>query len=145
LSSLRILKIDWGAWWRLPRKLRFLLAGGYNTVFGYLVFGALFFALGKTISYLLIALLAHLISLVNAFVVHRRLVFRSTGQWRASFIRFNLSQLSSLAFGMTCLYALVEFGRIKPLAAQALAMMITVPLTYLLHRRFSFGDRSATR
>lgn len=145
MSGPAILKIDWGAWWRLSRKLRFLLAGGYNTVFGYLVFGALFFALGKTISYLLIALLAHLISLVNAFLVHRHLVFRSTGQWQASFIRFNVSQLSSLAFGMICLYTLVEFARIKPLAAQALAMAITVPPAYLLHRWFSFSDRSAAR
>jgi putative flippase GtrA len=140
LSSLPILKADWGAWWNLPRKIRFLLAGGYNTVFGYLVFGALFLALGKVINYLLIALLAHLISLVNAFLVHRHLVFRSSGQWLASFIRFNLSQLSSLAVGMVCLYTLVEAARISPLAAQAVAMMITVPLAYLLHRWYSFGN-----
>jgi putative flippase GtrA len=133
-----IVKIDAQVWWRLPQKIRFLVVGGYNTVFGYLVFAALYLALGHRIHYLIVGSLAHLIALVNAFVVHRRLVFGSTGQWYSSFFRFSISQLAAFCVGLCGLYVLVEFVRLRPLWAQALVTSMSVALTYCLHRYFSF-------
>jgi putative flippase GtrA len=135
------LKIEWRAWWRLPQQVRFLLAGGYNTVFGYLVFSALYLSIGRWIHYLVVALLAHLIAVISAFVVHRRLVFRSIDRWQTSFIRFNVSQLAALGCGMAGLYLLVQFGHFNPLLAQALIISFTVSLTYVLHRHYSFRHR----
>lgn len=136
------MKIERQSWWRLPQQLRFLLAGGYNTLFGYLAFGVLFLLLGRRLHYLVIGILAYIISLVSAFVVYRHLVFRSTDLWHKSFVRFNLSQLFALGFGMAGLYALVEFGHLNPLLAQALVMIASVLLTYVLHRFFSFRART---
>ena len=126
------------SWWQLPQQFRFLLAGGYNTVFGYLMFSGLYLLCGEQVHYLIIAVLAHGIAVINAFIVHRRLVFRSLEPWFTSFVRFNVSQLAALAFGITCLYALVSYGRIRPLVAQAIVTTVSVLLTYLLHSRFSF-------
>ena len=137
-----ILKIKWQAWWRLPRQLRFLLAGGYNTIFGYFVFSGLFLLLGQRIHYLVIGCLAHVIAVVNAFVVHRRLVFRSVDRWQPSFFRFCFSQLVAFVFGITSLFGLVEFGHFSPLLAQALVTVSSVLLTYTLHRYFSFRDQN---
>ena len=126
------------SWWQLPQQFRFLLAGGYNTVFGYLVFSGLYLLIGRWIHYLIIAVLAHGIAVINAFLVHRHLVFRSSEPWLKSFLRFNVSQLTALGFGISCLYALVTFGRFQPLVAQAIVASVSVVLTYLLHSRFSF-------
>jgi putative flippase GtrA len=139
------LKIEWQAWWRLPRQWRFLLAGGYNTVFGYCVFTGLFVLAGEKIHYLVIAAIAHVIAVISAFVVHRRLVFRSTAPWQPSFFRFCLSQLAAFILGIIGLYGLVEFGHFNPLLAQAAITVISVALTSTLHRRFSFPDAPGER
>jgi putative flippase GtrA len=132
---------DWQAWWRLPQQFRFLLAGAFNTGAGYILFSGMFLLFGRWIHYLLIALVAHMLSVVNAFIVHRKLVFRSTEKWQHSFVRFNLSQIVSLGLGMAALYVLVEFAKWGPLRAQALVTIFSVMLNYLLHRFFSFRKR----
>jgi putative flippase GtrA len=132
------LKIDQQTWWRLPLQLRFLLAGGYNTLFAYAMFGALFLLFGRQLHYLLIGLITNVVAVISAFVVHRNFVFRSTDRWQTSFIRFYLSQLVALGFGMVGLYGLVEFARFNPLVAQAVIIVLSVVLTYVLHRHFSF-------
>ena len=126
------------SWWRLPQKYRFLLAGGYNTVFGYLVFSGLYLLVGQQVHYLIVAVLAHGIAVISAFIVHRVLVFRSSEPWLGSFLRFNASQLATLGFGIIGLYALITYGRLRPLVAQAIVTTASVLLTYLLHSRFSF-------
>ena len=131
-------KNEWQAWWRLPQQIRFLAAGAFNTGVGYALFSTLFLLFGQWVHYLLIGLAAHAIAVVNAFVVYRTLVFRSTERWHMSFIRFNLSQLVGLAFGMASLYTLVEFFGWSPLFAQAVVTLLSVVLNYLLHRYFSF-------
>jgi putative flippase GtrA len=129
------------AWWRLPQQVRFLAAGGFNTAVGYALFSVMFLLFGRWVHYLLIGLAAHMIAVVNAFVVHRKLVFRSTDDWWPAFVRFNVSQVVSLTFGMAALYSLVEFARWNPLLAQLAATVVSVVLNYLLHRYFSFRKR----
>lgn len=138
-----MMQLSWESWWRLPLKLRFVLAGGYNTAFGYLLFSAMFLLAARWVHYLVIALAAHALSVVNAFVVHRKLVFRATDDWRPAFFRFNVSQVVSLTFGMAALYSLVEFGHCNPLAAQFAVTIASVALNYLLHRHFSFRKAAA--
>jgi putative flippase GtrA len=119
-----------------------MLAGAYNTAFGYLAFTVLFLLLHTRIHYLGIAVLCQAVSLTSAFIVHRRLVFLSREPWQSSFVRFNLSQLAAFLFGTAGLYALVRFGRLSPLFAQALLIGPAVLLTYTLHRCFSFRSGS---
>jgi putative flippase GtrA len=127
-------------WWKLPRELRFVLAGAYNTAFGYGLFAALFLLLGTRVHYLAISILCQVVSLTSAFIVYRRWVFKSRERWHLSFIRFTFSQLLAIAFGTLGLYALVRFGHLAPLFAQALVIAAAVFLSYLLHRYFSFRD-----
>lgn len=130
----------WRAWWRLRQQWRFLLVGAFNTLFGYLLFSGLFLLFGKWLHYLIIGVIAHAIAVCNAFIAYRTLVFPSNDRWHASFVRFNLSQLVGLGFGMSGLYALVEFGHMNPLLAQALITTLLVILSYTLHRFFSFQN-----
>lgn len=126
------------AWWALPRQMRFLIAGGFNTALGYAIFAALYWLLARRIGYLAVAVVAHFIAMTCAFTVHRTLVFASTAPWMPSFARFNLSQLLALCLGLTALYILVELAHLNPLLAQACVLTVSVAVTYLLHSRFSF-------
>jgi len=133
-----ILKNRWHTWWLIRQQWRFLLVGAFNTLMGYLIFSGLFLLFGKWVHYLLIGLVSHVIAVTIAFAAHRFLVFRSTDRWQGSFVRFNLSQLVALGFGMSGLYVLVEFGHFNPLAAQAVITILAVALSYALHRFFTF-------
>jgi putative flippase GtrA len=132
-------------WWTLRHEVRFLIAGGYNTVFGYLVFTVLIELFGRQMNYLAIGCLAHGISVINAFLVHRRYVFGAAGRWPSSFLRFNISQLASFTFGIAALYLLVSGAGLSPVVAQAMVIGASVMISYLLHRYFSFrvGDDSS--
>jgi putative flippase GtrA len=133
------MKIERSDWWYVPQKLRFVAAGMYNTLFAYATFATLLLLAGQSVHYLVIAAVNHAIAVSNAFLLHRLLVFRSQEPWLPSFIRFNVSQLVTLAFGMAMLFSLVEYGKLRPLAAQSVVMVVSVVLSYLLHRNFSFA------
>lgn len=134
------MKVDAQIWWRLPLKIRFLVAGGYNTVFGYVVFAILFLLAGRRVHYLVIGAFAHVISLTSGFMVYRWLVFRSSDRWYLAFARFCVSQLATFGAGIAGLYGLVAFGHFQPLLAQACVTFFSVILTYTLHRHYSFRD-----
>jgi len=118
--------------------MRFLVAGGINTVVGYLTFSILYLLLERWVHYLAIGCLSQAIAVTSAFVVHRRLVFQCEDPWLPSFLRFNLSQLVSFAFGLAGLYGLVHFAQFPPLAAQAIVIVCSVVISYALHRYYSF-------
>jgi putative flippase GtrA len=141
MTSRPQLKIDSKVWWRLPQELRFLVAGAYNTVFGFLLFVAMYYAFGTRIGYLGVAALCYSVSLTSAFLVYRRLVFGATTAWQSSFLRFNLSQLAASFSGALGLFVLVHYVHINPVPAQAIVILVSVVVTYALHRYFSFRVR----
>ena len=127
--------------WRDSQGLRFIVIGAFNTVFGYAVFATLFLIAGRRVNYLLILVAAHFLSVANAFLWHRRVTFRSSSHWPAEFVRFNVSYLGTLAFGLVALRILVGGLGYDPLIAGAFVTVSTVLVSYVLHRRFSFSSR----
>ena len=123
--------------WR-SEKFRFLVVGAFNTIFGNLVFLALYHALGSEIHYLVISAIAHALSVIVAFAGQRTLVFHSTKPWPSEFIRYNISLLFSFLIGLLSLYVLVEFGGLKPTVGQALTVVFSIMVSYLAHRYYSF-------
>lgn len=127
--------------WSGNQQLRFVVVGVCNTAFGYACFAIIFLAAGNHLHYLLIQLIAHFLSVCNAFVWHRRVTFRSTSSWPKEFVRFNVSYLGALAFGLVAMPALVGGIGLDPLIAAAIVMIATVGLSYGLHKFFSFSPR----
>ena len=134
----RIVQGALGAW-RGDLRLRFLAVGVYNTVFGYGCYALLYLLASPRLHYLWIQLIAHFLSVANAFVAHRRVTFRSSAPWPTEFLRFNLSYLGALGGGMLAQWALVGGLGLHPLLGAALVTMLTVALSFGLHRRYSFG------
>lgn len=120
-------------------KLRYLLAGGYNIVFGYGLFAILILILGDHVHYLLILPVSHLIAVTNAYHAYRLFVFRDATRGMKSYLRFHSVYLGSLGFGMVGLPALVEIVGLSPILAQGILLVTTVVMSYILHKRFSFA------
>jgi putative flippase GtrA len=125
--------------WNNSQKLRFLILGAWNTLFGYAAFAVGYLLLNRWLQYIVIAVLAHGVAVTQAFLVHKFLVFRSPGPWPAEFARFNLTHLSTFAAGLAGLVILVDAFELHPLAAQAIVLAATVVVGYIAHARFSFN------
>lgn len=120
-------------------KLRFLLVGGYNTAFGYGLFTALILLAGDKIHYLVILPVSHVIAVTNAYFAYRLFVFLDASRGLRSYLRFHSVYLGSLGFGMVALPTLVEIVGLTPIFAQGIVLAVTVVLSYILHKRFSFA------
>lgn len=125
--------------WRHSRRLRFLVLGAWNTLFGYGMFVLGYLLLSQWLHYLAIALLAHALAVSQAFLTQRHLVFKSANPWLRDFLRFNLTHAGTLALGMAGLALLVDVFHLHPLLAQGIVLAITVIVSYVAHSRFSFA------
>ena len=77
-------------------------------------------------------------SVINAFLGHRYLVFRSQGSVVWEFMRFNLSYLGALLLGVAGMPFLIEVCGLYPLQAQAMLLVIGLTYSYLAHKYYSF-------
>jgi putative flippase GtrA len=127
--------------WDDSEKIRYLIVGGWNTLFGWGLFFALYALLGSRLNYLVIACMSHVVAVTNAFVCHRFLVFRSDSPWLPAYLRFNVTHLFSLLWGLAALAFLVQIAHLSPPIAQCFVLGSGLVLTYVLHRRFSFHVR----
>lgn len=127
--------------WSRSEKFRFLLIGGYNTVFGYLTFAAAYWFLHEQVHYVGLAVAAHFIAVSNSFLTQRHFVFRSSGSWSEEFLRFHVGYLAMLPVGIGLLAFFYEVVELPMLLAQGVALFVGVVLSYLMSRYFTFAAR----
>jgi putative flippase GtrA len=120
--------------------IKYLIAGGYNTVFGFLVFTALFLLLEHQVHYLFIAVITQVISITNAFLVYRYIVFKSTDNIIAEYLRIYVVYGLSFVLGILLLALLVELAHLHPVQAQFCVIVVTVIISYVGHSRFTFSQ-----
>lgn len=128
----------WKKYWHSQRSLRYVGVGLWNTAIGYGLFALCYTLLSPQFNYLLIAILSHMMGVSQAFITHRRWVFRSQGPWLHEYLRYHLAHLGALGFGLITLPLLVELAALEPLTAQALIVVVTVIGSYFVHRHFTF-------
>ncbi|HAM27484.1 MAG TPA: GtrA family protein [Microbacteriaceae bacterium] len=120
------------------RRVAFLIVGSVNTAVGYGWFVLFEFTIGRFWGYLASLAFAHVFSVLCAFVLYRRFVFRVRGHVWRDLGRFELVYLVSISINFVLLPLLVEFGHLPPLLAQALIIFVTTIISYFGHRGFSF-------
>jgi putative flippase GtrA len=133
--------------------VRFLLVGGFNTLFGYGVFALLNWWLTPLpYGYLLATLLSNLSAITVAFLGYKWFVFRTKGHYLREWVRcvgvYGTSMLISLA-GMAVLVPILRRQMARPQAsaylAAALMLVVTVALSFFGHRNISFREGLAAR
>lgn len=133
-------------WTRQQTKVRFVLVGIWNTLFGYLVFVACDFLFERFVSpryvaYMSAAVISNMLAILNAFLFHKRITFRSTVRGKAvwiEFVRFFSMYVFSMVLGLFMLPFFVEVFGIAPRISAALLIPITTVISYIGHSRFSF-------
>ena len=123
-------------WFKLNQKLRFLLVGGFNTVFAYLVFALLFAAIN--LPYLWALIIQYFITINVSVLTMRYYVFQSEGDFWKEFCKAWSVYIFMFLFNSVALTFLVEICNLNELYAQALYLVISTIITYILHKYFSF-------
>lgn len=124
--------------------LSFTWVGALNTALAYGVFVALAVVL-EQVHYLVVLALAFMASSVVSFLTQRYLVFKVKKFFCLDFFRFTLSGSVAVALNGLALVVLIEGFGFGVLLAQTVATGLSVPVSYFLHRFFSFSRRSSTR
>ncbi|GAA1946082.1 GtrA family protein [Microbacterium deminutum] len=123
------------------RRVAFLMVGVVNTVVGFAWFALFDITIGRLWGYMVTLLFAHVASVLCAFVLYRRFVFRVRGHVWIDLARFESVYLVALGINAVLLPLLVEFAHLEPIVAQALIVIVTTLVSYFGHSRFSFRRR----
>jgi len=131
---------------RRREQILYLVVGGWNTLFGYLVWALLQYLLHDYIYYLAILVIAWFPAVLNAYLCYRHFVFRSKGSVWRELPRFSLVYVGTLCVGLIGLPILLRLLPFSIYVTQALLTAAMVIFSYLAHKYFSFkgGRRPPT-
>jgi len=127
-------------WFSLNQKLRYLLVGGFNTVFSYALFCLLQFLFGAYLHYLIILIFTYFISVSNSFINLRFFVFRSRGHFWHEYLKVNFVYLWHLLLNIFALYILKDKMHVNIFIAQFICAIFLVIIVYFAHKHFSFKN-----
>jgi len=130
-------------WLVSDERVRFVIIGGFNTVFGYGLFVLLELLFGHVTGYLVSLYGSYAIATIVAFFLHRNFTFRAAGSGNIwlDFVRFQSVYVVSLVINTVALPLLVEVAHLNVLLAQALIVTVTTLVSYFGHKFFSFRRR----
>lgn len=123
-------------WFRRNQKLRFLLVGGFNTVFAYGVYAFLLEIIG--LPYIWSLIVQYFITVNVSILTMRYYVFQSRGAFGAEYCKAWTVYIGIFALNSLMLTLLVEICHIDELWAQGIYLVVSTIVTYLLHKYFSF-------
>jgi putative flippase GtrA len=122
-------------------KVRFVLAGGLNTVFGLSVYPALYFLLAPLrLHYLIVLGIAQIVCVTLSFLTNKFLVFRTFGNYYRESLRFVLFHLAYFLVNLTVLPVLVEVVGIGPVWGQTLFAVMVIITSYFWHSNVTFAS-----
>jgi putative flippase GtrA len=132
------------------QRVAFLVVGAINTVVAFAIFIAASESVGHLVDHrfgkiagsLVTVGITHVLSVLFAFVMHRRFVFHVRGHVLGDLARFWSIYLTTGAINLVALPVLVELG-LHRIPAQAIILASTTLLSYFGHRHFSFRRGAA--
>lgn len=123
------------------KKINYLLAGFWNTIFGYASFLALYLLFNQTVHYLVLFVISNILSITNAYVSYKLFVFKTKGNYLVEYLRFYLVYGAAMLLNFALLPLCVELFKISPPIAQAGLGFFNVLFSYFGHKKFSFKPK----
>jgi putative flippase GtrA len=121
-------------------KLRFLVAGGFNTFVGLSSYPILFFALEPYhVHYISILVLSHALCVPIAFMTNKYLVFRTRGNHIQEFLKFSTFYNGYLLFNLLLLPFIVEVSGLHPAITQSIISVGIIVSSFFWHSKISFA------
>ena len=123
-------------WFKIPQKIRFLLVGGFNTVFSFCLFAFMVSVL--EISYKIAIVLGYIISTNVSIFTQRYYVFKSFGNLKQEYIKAWKVYITTMLLNYMFMYIAVDILNVNELISQAIFAIIIVIMTYIMHKYYTF-------
>ena len=121
-------------------KVRFLLAGALNTVFGLAAYPTLFFLLAPLkLHYMAVLGISQVICVAFSYLTNKFLVFRTVGNYLRESGKFVLFHLSYFLLNLIALPLLVEMFGMSPVWGQTLFAVAVIITSYFWHSNITFA------
>lgn len=124
-------------WCNISDKIRFLLVGGFNALFSYLIFAISIYILGKE-HYQLCVALQWVISSVFSYINQKIFVFCTKGKWIEEYIKCCTTWFLSYLLNVVILEFIVRFASKNVYIGQFLSLFLVSVFTYVLFKYFAF-------
>lgn len=136
-----ILVID--KWKGITQFIKFGVVGLSNTAVAYLVYAACICA---GLNYIVANFLGFLISVYNAFYWSNKYVFPASqkekrNEWGALLKTYAAYSITGVFLNSALLYLLIECWQVNNYLAQAVCLLFTVPLNFVLNKFWSFKTK----
>ena len=86
-------------------------------------------------------LVSNILSITNAYIGYKIFVFKTKGNYLKEYLRFYAVYGVSILLNIVLLFLAVELLKANPVVAQAVVIWLTVIISYLGHKHFSFARR----
>lgn len=124
------------------QKLRFVLAGGLNTLVGLAAFPALYFLLQpQTLGYMVILTISQALCIGFSYLTNKFLVFRTSGDYVGESLRFAAFHLGYFILNLVVLRFCVESFGFSPVPSQLSFAVLVIITSYIWHSRITFSRR----
>ncbi|MDD5699562.1 MAG: GtrA family protein [Victivallaceae bacterium] len=125
----------------IKRAGYFLITGGWNTIFGILVYAGFYELLHDKVHYLLLLIPSNILAITNAYICYKLLVFKTKGNIIREYLRFYVVYGVSIAMNFVLMFLLVDGLGLHPVISQIICVAVTTVCSYLGHRNFSFRPK----
>jgi len=120
------------------KPIRYLLAGAWNTLFGYGVMGGLFNYLSPYLNLVTIGIIANLLSISMSFSTYKLFVFCTKGNWFKEYLKSYIVYGGAACFNILLIWILVAKMGVNIWLAQAIAIPLGVMASYFGHHYLTF-------
>ena len=134
---IKLYKLVEGIWFMIPQKLRFLLVGGFNTVFSYLLF--VFLVAVLQLPYQVALIINYVIAVNVSIFTMRYYVFRSFGNLMKEYTKAWGVYITVMLLNYVAMYIMVDVSEMNELIAQAVYTFFITFFIYFMHKYVSFA------
>ena len=128
-------------WCTIPDKIRFLLVGGYNAAFSYIIFAIAVHFIGHQYYQICVAL-QWIISSVFSFTTQKLFVFCTKGNWLKEYIKCCTTWVISYCCNALILEVIVRYITKNVYIGQFVSILLASVVTYILFKYFAFKHRT---
>ena len=122
-------------WIKFPEKIRFLLVGGYNTVFSYFLYVLLvYFGLNAQIS----LLISFAVSSVNSYLTQKFYVFLTKGNYLNEYLKCLTTWFGSYVLNAVLLFVFMHFFNLNAYIGELIVLILLTVYSFVALKYFAF-------
>lgn len=126
---------------RRKKEINYLVAGGWNTFFGYICFALLYYFLSAHLTSFVIVIINNVITVTNNYVWYKLFVFKTKGNYFREYLRFYAVYGVALAFNLGALPLMVDYFMLNAYVSQAAITVVIIIMSYVANNKFAFKNK----